>query len=296
MATHAIEIDEIQTTRGEKVLALVLAVFLLIGIFWAYDKLDRRTHHAVQPTVAEQEAIDAHNLATQELSLATANRQRALSELELRRERYRTELDAGRPATSLEREYRQAEQALAAASQRVATAEARVAEMRPAAEAASKRASDEAARLARSEARLTFLLRFVLALVLLGGSYGLLLLLRGSRYFTLALAGVGAAAVLALVFAGDYTEDYVEWERTGPLALSLAGIGLTSATFWGLQRYLKRRIPLRRVRKRECPFCGFPVGAGARCEGCGRAVVAECAKCHEPRRVGVAFCSSCGHA
>jgi hypothetical protein len=296
MATHAIEIEEIQTTRGEKVLALVLVVFVLIGLVWAYDKLDQRTYHVVQPTAAEQNAIAAHNRATQELSLATAERQQALSELELRRERYRTALDAGGVATPLEREYQQAEQELAAADTRVARAQARVAATQPAADAASKRAADEAARLARNEARLTFFLRFVLALVVLGASYGLLLVLRGSRYFTLGLAAVGAAAVLALVFAGDYAEDYVEWERTGPLALSVAGVGLTIATFWGLQRYLKRRIPLRRVRKRECPFCGFPVGDGARCEGCGRAVVADCVQCHAPRRVGVAFCSSCGRA
>ena len=296
MATHALEVEEIQTTRGEKFLALVLGVFLLIGLVWSYDKLDRRTYHSVQPTLSEQAAIDAYTQASQELSLATLERDRARSELELRRERYRTALDADQPARELEREYRAGEAAYAAATARVARAQARVNATQPAADAAQRRVAEEASRLARDEARLTFLLRFLLALGALGASYGLLVPLRGTRCFTLGLAGVGAAAILVLVFAGDYTEDYVEWERTGPLALSVAGIALTVATFWGLQRYLKRRIPLRRLRKHECPFCGFPVGHGRRCEGCGRAVVADCARCSEPRRVGVAFCGNCGHA
>ena len=64
--------------------------------------------------------------------------------------------------------------------------------------------------------------------------------------------------------------------------------------FVALQRYLAGRVPLRRVRKRECPFCGFPVGENEHCEGCGREVVAECATCSQPRRVGTLHCGACG--
>jgi hypothetical protein len=296
MATHTVDVAEIQTTRGEKVLALVLAVFILIGLVWAYDKLDQRSFYSVEPTAAEQDAIDLYNQATQELGLASTERDRALVDLELRRERYRTALDAGQPAVALERQYRAGERALAEAETRVRVAQARVAATQPAADAARERAAREAQDRARGDARVTFFLRLAFVLLVLGASYGLLWALRGSRYLTLALAAVGAAAVLALVLAGDYVEDYVEWRQTGPLALSAAGIALSVAAFWGLQRYLRRKIPLRRLRKGECPFCGFPVGAGSRCEGCGRGVVAPCAQCAEPRRVGVAFCGSCGKA
>jgi hypothetical protein len=120
--------------------------------------------------------------------------------------------------------------------------------------------------------------------------------LRGSRYFTLGIAAVGAAAILTLVFTADYVEDYVEWRDSGPVVLSLAGIGLTLGSFWGLQRYLQRRIPLRRVRKGECPFCGFPTAGNTSCEGCGRTVAGSCSHCGERRRVGVLFCGSCGEA
>jgi hypothetical protein len=116
----------------------------------------------------------------------------------------------------------------------------------------------------------------------------------GSRYFTVAVAVVGYAAILAFVLAADYITDYVDPLDLGPLVLSLFGIALTLLAFVALQRYLGRRIPLRRVRKRECPFCGYPVRGNRRCEGCGRDVVASCSACGADRRVGVLHCGACG--
>jgi hypothetical protein len=69
---------------------------------------------------------------------------------------------------------------------------------------------------------------------------------------------------------------------------------MTLLAFVALQRYLARRIPQSRVRKRECPFCGYPVRENQRCEGCGREVVASCAKCGSDRRVGTLHCGACG--
>ena len=103
-------------------------------------------------------------------------------------------------------------------------------------------------------------------------------------------------AVLALVMAGDYLTDYVDPLAFGPFLLSLAGVALTLLAFVALQRYLARRIPIRRVRKSECPFCSYPVREGTHCAGCGRVVFGECSACHQARRVGTAFCSACGNA
>jgi ABC-type multidrug transport system fused ATPase/permease subunit len=299
-ATHTLDVDEIQTTRGEKALAVVLAIFLLIGLVWAYTKIDTRDDYYVQAPVtisaADQVAIDAHTAALRELSAAQSARAQALADLELKRERYRTALDAGQPARGLRREYRAAEQTFADATARVSAAEAREAETRPAAQAAEERRFEQERERFLSEGRVTFLLRLGYVLAVLAAAYGLLVALRGSRYFSLGIAAVGAGAVLSIIFAGDYTEDYVDLQETGPVVLSVAGIALTIGAFWTLQRYLQRRIPLRRVRKHECPFCGFPVGGNERCEGCGRGVVASCSHCGESRRVGVLFCGTCGRA
>ncbi len=141
-------------------------------------------------------------------------------------------------------------------------------------------------------------LEIALTLALL--SLGLVLLSvfrrRRSRYLPLSFSVIAPACLLALIFAGDYTNDYYDFADLGPLVLSLAGIALTLVAFFYLQRYLARRVPIRRVRKHECPFCGYPVGEGVHCEGCGREVIGECSSCGKKRRVGTAFCASCGKA
>jgi hypothetical protein len=144
--------------------------------------------------------------------------------------------------------------------------------------------------------RNAFLERLLYVLLSLGGAFGLLdqLRRRRSRYLPVGFAAVGAATIQALVMACDYTTDYIDVGASGPYLLSLAGIALTLLTFVGLQRYLAKRVPQRRVRKHECPFCGFPAGAAPHCEGCGRAVVAPCARCEGPRRVGTPHCGVCG--
>jgi hypothetical protein len=119
---------------------------------------------------------------------------------------------------------------------------------------------------------------------------------RGSRYYAIGIAVVAFAAILAFAMAVDYLTDYFEPLDLGPLVISLFGIAVTLLAFVGLQRYLAHRIPQWRVRKGECPFCGYPVRANEHCEGCGRQVIAPCAECNGPRRVGTRHCAACGAA
>ena len=297
-----VEVEEIQTTKSEKLLAFVLAAFLLIGGLWAYAKTDDyvREHVSVEyaGTAADREAQDRAAAARRAVFLAQQERRAALENLELEREAYRTALDAGRAAPALERAYRRAQARLEAASASLARAEADVAAAQPAADAASARIDDERHERERRRALITFVLRLVLAVVALSFGYWLLTRLRrrGSRYWPVAFSFVGFAAVLALVLAGDYVTDYVDPLDLGRLILSLFGIAATPLAFWALQRYLARRLPFRRARHRECPFCSYPVRDNRHCEGCGREVVAECATCSSPRRVGTLHCGSCGAA
>ena len=217
---------------------------------------------------------------------------------ELAREAYRTALDAGRAAPGLEAAYVRAQRRLRAARTEVSRAQAEAAAAQPAADAAYRRAADEALAASRQSELVTFVLRLALVLAALALGYWLLVRLRrsGSRYLPVGFAFVGFATLLALVMAGDYVTDYIDVLELGPLVLSLAGVTLTLVVFWWLQRYLARRVPQRRVRKGECPFCGYPAGRGEHCEGCGRAVVGECTTCHAPRRVGTFHCAACGAA
>jgi cell division septum initiation protein DivIVA len=302
-ARAAVDVEEIQTTKSEKLLAVVLAIFLLIGAIWTYQELDDWVAETVAPvqvelSAADQAAIAQSTAANQRFAAAQTHALEAQSNLELKREAYRTALDAGQPANELEREYEAAQAELAQAQDEASAAQADVEASRPAAAVAYQHQQQQLQTKTDRHELVAFLLRLGLAVGLLGFGYWLMGRLRRthSRYFPVALAVVGSAAVLALALAADYVTDYVDPVALGPLVLAVVGIGLTLAAFAALQRYLARRVPVRRVRKHECPFCGYPVGQNDHCEGCGRQVVAECASCAEPRRVGTLHCGACGQA
>jgi hypothetical protein len=296
-----VEVEDIEMTKSEKLLAIVLAIFLLIGGVWTYERIEDEVREAVgremvEPSPADQEALGRLEEAQARQALATEEHAAARDELELRREAYRTALDAGRAAPVLERRYQEAQARFASAERELSAARDEVAAARPAARRADARLAEESERREDRSALLTFLLRLALVAASLGFGYWLLARLRrrGSRYFAVAVAVVASAAILAFILATDYITDYVDPLDLGPLVLSLFGIAVTLLAFAALQRYLARRLPVRRVRRRECPFCGYPVRENERCEGCGRQVVASCAKCGAGRRVGTLHCGACG--
>jgi hypothetical protein len=304
---------EIETTGVEKLLAVVLAVFITIGAVWTYVKLDdvakrdSTSFYLPDRKLIDREelsAIEHHRQAVRSVQGARSDRRTAIRQLEIRREAYRTALDANQPATELQAEYETAQARLASASRELAAAVAVEAQARPeAADAgerlteqrqdAAKRADDDRAR----HDRIVFVLRLVLLALMLAAAYLLLSRLRSrhSRYLPAALAWIGATAVLAIVMAADYTDSYLKFDEVGPLAISIVGISLTLIAFVTLQRFLAKRVPARRVRRGECPFCGFPIRDKPHCEGCGRVVIASCSSCEEDRRVGTPRCGFCGN-
>jgi hypothetical protein len=299
----SVDIEDIESTKSEKLLAVVLAVFLLIGAIWTYQELDDWVAEKVAPvqvqlSPADQAAIARSTAANQRLAAAQTQIMEAQADLELKREAYRTALDAGQPAANLERDYQAAQDELARAQDEANAAQAEVTASAPAAKVAYARQQEQLQTKTDRHELVAFTLRLGLVLALLGFGYWLMgrMRRRRSRYLPVALAVVGTAALLALVLAADYITDYVDPLELGPLVLAVVGIGLTLVAFAALQRYLAKRVPMRRVRKHECPFCGYPVGQNDHCEGCGREVVAECASCSEPRRVGTLHCGACGQA
>jgi hypothetical protein len=299
-----VDVEEIETTKSEKLLAAVLVVFLLIGGIWTYQKLDDYVADAVEIDYSlrgntEQRAAQARlERARQRLAEADAARAEARDDLELSREAYRTALEANAPADELAADYAQARTRFARARAEVDASEAELARAEPAAEDARRGITEDIESREDRRARLAFALRTTLVVLSALLGYWLLARLRrsGSRYFPVAMAVVAYAAILAFVLAADYVTDYVDPLELGPLFLALFGITATLLAFLALERYLARRVPVRRVRKSECPFCGYPVRGNRFCEGCGRDVVAPCAQCGSDRRVGTVRCGSCGAA
>ena len=76
----------------------MLAVFLLIGGIWTYQRIDDEVREAVGvgrvvPTAEDQAALTRLTRARTSLNRATAEQAAARANLELRREAYRTALD-----------------------------------------------------------------------------------------------------------------------------------------------------------------------------------------------------------
>jgi hypothetical protein len=287
-------LEEAQTTRVERFLSFVLAVFVLIGLLWAYavplDRTDgyRDVFPTVPPAVvARDEAQRGLDEAKTRLSAAQANEVQA-------RETYRTKLDAGQPAPTEAAAFSRA-QADRQVAEKVAADAQRVLDQR---KPVGDQAELDASRLYREDLdrreRDTLLMRLGLAFVALVLGFGVFeqLRRRRSRWVQPAMGGVAAAVVLTAVM----TADYLDLASVGPIALSLTGTALTLGAIVAYQRWLAARLPERRARKAECPWCGYPARDGEHCEGCGRSVRGACTACHQPRRAGARYCGSCGAA
>jgi hypothetical protein len=300
--TTRVDIEEIEATRSEKFLAVVLAAFLLIGTIWFYIQVDEWVRDAIetpQPTTSQQAAFDRRDEAGKALERTNVELENARLNLDFTREAYRTELDANRPAVKEEADYRAAEETVddATRAQKRAAAESRAANRaaKPVDKAYAKRTHGTAVTQAWVIAvvRLAFIVGWLLA------AFRVVTIQRRgqSRFLPLGFAATGAGVITALVYATDYITDYIDPLDLGPIVLSAFGAAATVGAFIGLQRWLARRIPARRVRNGECPFCGHPVRREApHCEGCGREVIASCSACGAPRHVGSAHCGHCGRA
>ena len=292
------DVEDIQATRTEKLLAVVLAAFLLLGGIWTYQKIDDvvRRHVSV-PTVATAGPASARlQQAESRAAQASGRRQRALENLELRREAYRTALEAHQPAGALRRQYDAAQAEFSVADRQLAAAQRDANAARPAAELEQRSLSRRIERAYHRQQRYSFFARLGLVILWIAAADGLLVWgrRRASRWFPLAGSVVAAATIMAFVLAADYLTDYLDPFDWGVAGIAALGIVATLLVYWGLQRYLIRRVAQRRVKRRQCPFCGYPVGNNVHCEGCGRDAVAPCTKCEAPRRVGTPYCGACG--
>jgi hypothetical protein len=293
MTTH-VDVEDISSTKSEKFLAVVLAAFLLIGSIWFYVKVDDWMGGSHAYSTMEQRIFEEQGTTARAQERADQKVERERSDVTLAKDALDIALAKGEPTDRLERAYDVEVQQLQSAQERADTARAAAINASKRAEAVEKRHS----RLSRSAARQWAIagvrLGFIASWFAVSLRVVSVMRRRQSRFLPLGFAGVAPAVITALVFATDYITDYIDPLDLGPIILSIFGAVVTVATFIGLQRWLAARIPGRRVRNGECPYCGFPVREGSHCEGCGRAVVAPCAACGAARRVGSPHCSSCG--
>jgi hypothetical protein len=289
------ELPDISVTRGEKALASVLAVFLLVGGLWIYFEPLSREAREVHPTPRQQAAIDASQRARDAADRARSGLHARQDAYEQAREDYRTDLDANTSTAETKPAFERERRRLQEAQRKLSSTQAEARRLGSAGDRAESELAEAQTDAEDDADRNTFLLRlgWVLAGIALAFWLFNWLRRRRSAYFVAGIAAVMAATAQALVMAGQYLGDEIEWRNTGPLWIAIAGIVASLLALVALERYLARRAPRRRVRKGQCPYCAYPV-TGRHCEGCGRATVAPCASCAADRRVGTAHCATCG--
>jgi hypothetical protein len=296
--TTRVDIEDISSTTSEKFLAVVLAAFLLIGSIWFYVKVDDWIggSRSWELTPAEQTVMRAQDDAWQAHEKANSRVEREKTEVGLAKDALDIALAKGDPTAALEARYQRELDQFAAARAAEDKARTRAEKLSSQASAIERKHEDQ--RLSAGRQWATAGIRFGFIIAWFAASLRLVSVLRKrqSRFLALAFAAAGTGVITALVFATDYITDYIDPLDLGPIVLSAVGAAATIASFVGLQRWLATRLPGRRVRNGECPYCGHPVrGEAPHCEGCGRQVTAPCASCGQPRRVGSPHCGACGN-
>lgn len=309
---------EREISRAEKILALALAVFLLVGGIRLAVAIDRAFPHPDYAALRRTYNLDRHEqelnlLRARESELAAALEKRrevetgARLDYETAREEYRTLLDRGiddpGKRAEWERNRKSLEQAQAAreeAERQLEVFRARI--LNPAQrefDRAQAQLQAELTRLHRARdlkagiaclgyALFTFILTFFIFNFFRRSS-------RLGRYAVIgtSVLGFGAAQALLVSFkiAYPFLRDVVpvEW------VVSIGGSAVCVAALV----YLKNRflsapaVQRRRLWKGACPACGFP-NPGPFCPWCGAGQTTTCSRCGIETSRFLPHCRACG--
>lgn len=315
MTVHAEEQERAEATRAEKVLALGLVIFLLLGGLWVLDRLGDiparpdygalADRYGLAPLEQEVSRLQVDlNQARQALEQAQENESRARVQYEFRREEYRTALDAGRDDPERKAAYQQALAAYDRAREATRAAAAVVTRWEdalrdPQARLEERRAavSAEYARALRQYEARVLLLRLGYALPVLALAVVAWQALRRRHFpYLVLLTSFMAFAVLQAAFlVGSYA--WALFRPWAQLGVSLAGAAITAAGIVALRRYFfsPRRVTRARARAGQCPRCGLPLAREyVFCPDCGNRVAEPCPHCGKQRPLSLPICPYCG--
>ena len=311
------EEERAETTRGEKILASAMVVFLLIGGVQILNELKEipsqpqndlyYQKHGVYKLKAEGDSISAE-LRTARETLTDVEKEfsSAKEKYLFKREEYRVILDKGGEDAVKEREWEEARARYNESQERLEAAQAVYDEVRGRLD--EKQGELHKAReLAREEYdrayqkyRLKVLavrLAFVLPLL----AVAIFVFLRAkkarSKYLLHANAFLAFASLLLIFMIVENV-----WKFVHVLGISILGAVACAITLAYLKKQLFsfERVSRSRLREGKCPWCGFPLRSGAGgvaalfCQNCGRRLLEECSECGELRPILAKFCPNCG--
>ncbi|MBS3938954.1 MAG: hypothetical protein KGZ50_10350 [Peptococcaceae bacterium] len=306
------------TTTAEKILALALTVFLLIGGLWAAENITQffpppdwaaiRAEHIPASVEAE------FNLLAQEQNELAMTVQRhteavaaAQSAYEKAREEYRTLLDRGIDdrdkrlrweETRLQLETLQKEIAVARAALDTFTTDV-FAPQKTVFLAAQQRYHDELGRQNRARNLVVGVALLTYALAVFALTFLVFNLFRTrrslSRYVVVGNSVLGFGALQALILF--YRVVYPALRGLLPVELIIsvggAAISIAGIVFLKNRFFSNEAIRNRRLWRKSCPNCGFP-HPSLHCAWCGAGQVAPCPQCHARTNNHLPYCGECG--
>lgn len=308
------ETSQLEMSRAEKILALAMIIFLLIGGAWVFREIQtiplRPDYQAIEqrylPSELQKEFHGAQNnlytlqgnVHKRQDDLAQATR-----EYEFRREEYRVILDKGEVDPARERTYTDAtkvyEQALLEYEVALEMEKQALEKLQPLSaaweQAQTLIASDFAAAQRTFEWKL-FLLRALYAVpVFILALFAFIRMRQShSNYLIFGTALIGFGSFQLIYLFGLYSWHLLR--DVAQIAISLMGTALCVVGIIVIRRYLvdPARITKSRLRRGLCPACGVPSSTHAYCIACGEQLQKQCTSCSHNRPVRGEYCPHCG--
>ncbi|RZN14762.1 MAG: zinc ribbon domain-containing protein [Methanosarcinales archaeon] len=306
------EDEKLEATRGEKILASAMVVFLLIGGINVLSELEDipETPHIN----AYYEKYGVYKLENVERSISTELRiasdalakanDQYLSAKEnylFKREEYRVILDKGETDEVKEREYETAREGYEESQVKLNEKQAvydeidkRLDQKRGGVSAARNLARDEynTAHQIYSLKVLAVRLAFVLPLLAVAIVTFLKTKKVKSKYTIHANAFMAFASLLLI-----YMIVVNVWEVVHVVGISILGVVACAISLAYLKKQFSslERISMSRLKENKCPGCTFPIRYDmSYCQNCGKKLADNCQECGKMRSILTPFCPNCG--
>ena len=307
------EVEKLEATRGEKILASAMVIFLLIGGINILTELgdipespQRNVYYekyGVYNLENEERSINSElKIASDALTNANNEYLSANENYLFKREEYRVILDKGETDEIKEREHEEARKRYEESQVELSEAQAVYDEIYGRSNQKRDEVSD-ARSLTHGEYNtayqiyrlkvLAVRLAFVLPLLAVAIAMFLKAKKVKSKYTIHANAFMAFASLLLI-----YTIIVNVWQALHVIGISILGAVACAITlaYVKKQYFSFERISMSRLKQNKCPWCTFPIRYDmSYCQNCGKKLTYKCPECGEMRGILTHFCPNCGN-
>ncbi len=309
------ELQETETTRGEKILAAAMVGFLLISGIQILNELQQIPDY---PDFGVYELKYGVDIIQQDLFALSEDQRVAFDILDTAKKQYETAdrdywfaaseydlmLESGDFNETIESRYENARASYETATSIYESSQvyyddinSQMDELRITLNTQQTLAWNEHGRALRVYQVKVLVLRLAFTIPLFASSIILFIKVRTriSPYMIHTNVFMAFSSILLAYMILDYL-----WSALSIITISLIGAALSAIALAYLKKtiFSNERISRSRLRKQQCLWCGYPLSTTSDdeyCRDCGRQVRVKCHSCHTLRSINLPFCQHCGH-